>query len=243
MINYQTVEVQEQTDDMGQLTKRQREILNWIKRHVIEHGVPPTRTEIAHGVGLADASSVAAHLKRLEQGGWIKFRPNKARSIRVLDGELPLVKSLAEVAAGTPIVCEAHILQRAPGIIAEQFWPRPDYLLIVRGDSMDRTGVRDKDVIAVARTTEAKSGDVVVARFGDEVTVKRFVQIDERHVELRPESTNPAHEVLKLDLAKHVLDIDGVVVGALIKELRDQPSQEPTEQQNKPGRLQTKTEL
>ena len=108
--------------------------------------------------------------------------------------------------------------------------------LNVRGDSMDRTGVRDKDVIAVAKTTEAKSGDVVVARFGDEVTVKRFVQIDERHVELRPESTNPAHEVLKLDLAKHVLDIDGVVVGALIKGLRDQPSHVPV-------RLTTKTEL
>ena len=69
---------------------------------------------------------------------------------------------------------------------------------------MDRTGGRDKDLIAVARTTEAKSGDVVVARFGDDVTVKRFVQIDERHVERRPESTNPAHKVLKLDLAKHV---------------------------------------
>ena len=68
------------------------------------------------------------------------------------------------------------------------------------------------------------------------MTVKRFVQIDERHVELRPESTNPAHEVLKLDLAKHVLDIDGVVVGALIKGLRDQPSHVPV-------RLTTKTEL
>ena len=236
MINHQTVEVQEQTDDMGQLTKRQKEILNWIKKYAIEHGVSPTRTEIAHGVGLADASSVAAHLKRLEHGGWIRFQPNKARSIRVLDGELPLIKSLAEVAAGTPIVCEAHILQRAPAIIAEHFWPRPDYLLIVRGDSMDRTGVRNNDVIAVAKTTEAKSGDVVVARFGDEVTVKRFVRIDERRVELRPESTNPAHKVLKLDLAKHFLDIDGVVVGALIKGLRDQPSQEPV-------RLTTKTEL
>ena len=62
---------------------------------------------------------------------------------------------------------------------------------------MDRTDVRDKDLIAVARTTEAKSGDIVVDRFGDEVTVKRFVQIDERHVELRPESTNPAHKVLE----------------------------------------------
>ena len=211
---------QDQSEHRGELTTRQREILLWIKRYVREQGVPPTRSEIAHGVGLADASSVTAPLKRLEEGGWIRFQPNKARSIRVLDGDVPLIKRLAEVAAGSPIVCEAHILQQFPSIIAEQFWPGAAYLLVVRGDSMDQTGVRDGDVVAVARTTEAKTGDIVVARFGDEVTVNRFVRIDERHVELRPESTNARHEVLELDLAKHVLDIDGIVVGALIKNLR-----------------------
>ena len=220
MIDHQTTEIGDQSEQMGELTKRQREILMWIKRYVREHGVPPTRSEIAHGVGLAEASSVTAHLKRLEEGGWIRFQPNKARSIRVLDGDVPLIKRLAEVAAGSPIVCEAHILQQVPSIIAEQFWPRPDYLLVVRGDSMDQTGVRDGDVVAVARSTEAKTGDIVVARFGDDVTVKRFVRIDERRVELRPESTNATHEALELDLAKHVLDIDGIVVGALIKNLR-----------------------
>ena len=108
-----------------------------------------------------------------------------------------------------------------PGAIAARFRPRPDYLLTVRGDSMNRTGLRDSDIVAVRRTPDPESGQVVVARFGDEVTLKRFVRIDERNVELRPESTNRAHKVMKLDLAKHILDIDGVAVGALIGELRD----------------------
>ena len=100
---------------------------------------------------------------------------------------------------------------------------------------MNRTGVRDRDVVAIRKTNTAKSGQVVVARFGDEVTLKRFVQIDERHVELRPESYNPAHEVMKLDLAKHILHIEGVAVGALIADLRD--AQGDSEQGDRPERL------
>ena len=89
---------------------------------------------------------------------------------------------------------------------------------------MDRTGLRDGDIVAVHRTPEAQSGQVVVARFGDEVTLKRFVRIDERHVELRPESDKPVHRVMELDLAKHILQIEGIAVGALIGELRDAPT-------------------
>ena len=81
---------------------------------------------------------------------------------------------------------------------------------------MSRTGLRDRDIVEIARTSEAKRGQVVVAMFGDEVTLKRFVPIDERQVELRPESHNRAREVMKLDLAKHILHIKGVAVGALI---------------------------
>ena len=229
---------------MQELTNRQREVLEWIKKHVREHGVPPTRTELAHGLGLADASSVSAHLQRLEEAGCIQILPNKNRAIRVVDEDIPLIGRLAEVAAGTPIVCEEHIVQRVPAPVAERFRPRPDYLLTVRGDSMDRTGLRDGDVVGVRKTAVAKSGDVVVARFGDEVTLKRFVRIDERHVELRPESHNAAHLVMKLDLAKHIVDIDGVVVGALIKELRD--AHEEGDQGNRspgPVRMNAKTEL
>ena len=99
------------------------------------------------------------------------------------------------------------------------FSPTPDYFLTVRGDSMDRTGLRDGDVVAIRATPEANNGDVVVARFGDEVTLKRFIRVDQRRVELRPDSHNAEHEPIRIDLAKHILHIDGVVVGALIGKL------------------------
>ena len=206
---------------MKPLTDRRREVLDWIRSYVSQHAIPPTRTELAHGLGLSEAASVSGHLRALVRDGWIEIGPNKNRSIRLLDANLPLVGPLAEVAAGTPIVSDATIVERVPAVIAGLFRPRPDYLLRVQGDSMDRTGLRDGDVVAVKRTPEAESGQVVVARFGDEVTLKRFVRLDDRHVELRPESTNPVHDVMELDLAKHILDIDGVAVGALIGELRD----------------------
>ena len=204
---------------MQELTDRQQEVLDSIKDHIRRHGVPPTRTELAHGLGLAEASSVAGHLKRLTEAGRIAIRPNKNRAMRVVDEELPLIGALAEVAAGTPIVCEAHILERVPAAIADRFHPRPDYLLTVRGDSMENAGIRDGDLVAVRRTPDPKNGQIIVARFGDEVTMKRLIRIDERHVELRPESQNKAHEVLRLDLVKHILQIEGVVVGALIRGL------------------------
>ena len=84
---------------------------------------------------------------------------------------------------------------------------------------MDRTGLRDGDVVAIRSTPEAKNGDVVVARLGDEVTLKRFMRVDKRHVERRPDSHNPEHQPIRLDLARHTLHIDGVAGGALIGRL------------------------
>ena len=217
---------------MRELTVRQQTVLKWVKTYVDKHGRAPTRTEIAEGLGLRDATSVRGHIEALERKGRIEILKDKYRGIKLLERDLPLLGPLAEIAAGTPILAEEHIVQRLPAIVAERFWPRPDFLLMVRGDSMDRTGVRDTDVIAIRKTKTAESGQIVVARFGDEVTLKRFVRIDERHVELRPESYNPAHEVMKLDLAKHILEIEGVAVGALIKDLRD--AQESPGQQGQP---------
>ena len=208
---------------MQELTNRQHEVLDGIKAHIRRHGMPPSRTELAHSLGLREASSVTGHLARLADAGWIELLPRTTRGIRVIEENgVPLLGALAEVAAGTPIVCEAHILDRVPAAIAELFHPRPDFLLTVRGDSIELTGITDGSILAVKRISEARSGQLVVARFGDEVTVKRFVRVDERHVELRPESRNGAHEVMRLDLAKHILAIEGVVVGALIGQL-DQP--------------------
>lgn len=206
---------------MQELTERQQTVLDWIRTYVGKHGRSPTRGEIAEGLGLYDASSVQGHIDALVKKERIELLKGKYRGIKLLEKELPVIAPLAEIAAGTPIVAEEHIVQRLPALVANRFQPRPDYLLTVRGDSMDRTGVRDGDVVAIRKTTTAESGQVVVARFGDEVTLKRFVRIDDRHVELRPESYNRTHEVMKLDLAKHIVHIEGVVVGALIADLRD----------------------
>ena len=211
---------------VGRLRTVARKVLShndlWKLKQI--HGIPPTRVELAHGVGLKDASCVGPHLRTLDEGSWIRLLPGKTRGIRVLDQLLPIVRPLAEVAAGTPILSEAHIVERVPAVIANRFRPRPDYLLTVRGDSMDRTGLQDGDMVAIHKTNEARNGQVVVARFGDEVTLKRYWKFDDRHIELRPESHNPEHEVMKLDPARHILEIDGVAVGALIGEIRDSRS-------------------
>ena len=206
---------------MRQITDRQKQVLDCIVRHVEAYGIPPTRSEIANEVGLKDASTITGHLERLAEAGWIQLLPNKTRGIRVIDTDLPLVGPIGEVAAGTPILAEGHIVERIPAAVAERFRPQPDYFLTVRDNSMDRTGVRDGDVVAVRATNEPSNGDVVVARFGDEVTLKRYVRLDARHIELRPESSDRQYEVLPIDLAKHILHIDGVVVGALIGRLID----------------------
>ena len=197
-------------------TNRQQQVLDWIRSHIQRNGVPPTRTEIARGLGLADASSVVGHLKALARDGRIDLLPHTTRGIRILDEDVPLLGPLAEVAAGTPIVCDAHVVERVPAAIADRFHPRPDYLLTVRGDSIELTGIGDGSVVAVKKTSSARSGQLVIARFGDEVVVKRLVRLDERHIELRPESRNTAHKTMRFDLAKHIVEIDGVVVGALI---------------------------
>ena len=207
--------------NMQRLSPRTQQALDCIKDYMEQNGIPPTRTELAKDIGLSDASSVTGHLHTLAREGWIQLLPNKKRGIRILKvDDLPLIGPLAEVAAGTPILADGHIVERIPAAVADRFRPRPDYFLTVRGDSMNRTGLRDGDIVAIRQKDDADNGDVVVARFGDEVTLKRFVRIDDRHVELRPESDNPVHAPLKIDLAKHILHIDGVAVGALIGTLQ-----------------------
>ena len=230
-------------ETMRELTDRQRKVLEWMKKYVRKHGRSPTRVEISEAFGWADATAARSHLEALEKKGHIEILKDKYRGIRVLEAEVPLVRALGEVAAGTPIVAEERIIQRVPAVIAEQFRPKPDYLLKVVGDSMDATGLCDGDVVAVLKTETAESGKVVVARFGDEVTLKRLVRIDERHIELRPESHNKAHKVMKLDLAKHIVAIDGVVVGALIAELRDGRERGRKRDPATPRRMLPKTDI
>ena len=210
---------------MKDLTEKQREALEHIRAYTRRHGFPPSRKELSQSLGLSHPSSADGHLSALQAKGWLEIRRDTKRGLKLTDEanmDLPLVdlvEPTGEIAAGEPIVAESRIVDRIPSAVAERFSPTPDYFLTVRGDSMDRTGLRDGDVVAIRATPEAKNGDVVVARFGDEVTLKRFVRLDARHVELRPDSHNPEHEPIAIDLAKHILHVDGVAVGALIGRL------------------------
>ncbi|MYD93360.1 MAG: repressor LexA [Chloroflexi bacterium] len=197
------------------LTERQLEVLDFIRGYVEEHGFPPARPEIAKALGVAHVSTVDWHLLALMKKGWIEMRHDTPRGLRLLREDLPIV-SVGAIAAGEPIFDEAPSVPRMPKAVARQFSPRPDYFLTVEGDSMNRLGLTDGSVIAVATDRVPKDGDVVVARLGEQVTLKRYKRVDDRHVELRPESTNEEHRLQVVDAEAEQLHIEGVMVGALI---------------------------
>ena len=122
----------------------------------------------------------------------------------------------APISAGEPLLAEGRVTSRLPRSARELFSPPPDYFLEVKGDSMDKLGLHTGTVVAVQARPDPANNDVVVARIDDEVTLKRFVRLDKRRVALRPESTNPAHRCIEVDLASTQLHIDGIAVGALI---------------------------
>ena len=197
------------------LTERQLEVLNYIRDYVEEHGFPPARNEIAEAVGVTHASTVDWHLLALMKKGWIEMRHDTPRGLRLLREGLPIV-SVGRIAAGEPIIEEAASIPRMPKAVAKQFSPEPDYFLTVEGDSMNKLGLTDGSVVAIATDRDPKNGDVVVARLGEQVTLKRFRRIDDRHVELQPASTNEEHRPQVVDAEAEQLHIEGVMVGALI---------------------------
>jgi len=191
------------------LTPRQAEILQAIRAHIADHGRPPSRPELARAMGIASTNAVFKHLAALERKGAIEVDAGLARGIRVKDeGGLPLV---GRVAAGSPILAIENLLGRYP-VDPDLFRPRADYLLQVRGLSMRDEGILDGDWLVVHRTREAKSGQLVVARLGDEVTVKRL-KLRGRKAELIP--ANPDFQTLHVDLDRQALDIEGVAVGVI----------------------------
>ena len=199
--------------DMPALTARQRQILDWIRVHIETAGMPPTRAEIAAGLGFSTASSAEDHLQALAKKGAIELRPGTSRGLRLRDfpgmpiqGTLPLV---GRVAAGHPILAAEHIEGRYR-IDPTLFSPSADFLLRVRGASMQDAGILDGDLLAVHKTAEARSGQVVVARLGDEVTVKRLKRRG-RDVVLMPE--NAAFAPIEVDPAKTPFSIEGIGVG------------------------------
>src|SRR5437763_10353386 len=158
------------------LTVRQQEILDWIRSHLETNGMPPTRAEIAAGLGFRTASSAEDHLRALARKGALELLPGASRGLRLkstteLPGSgLPLV---GRVAAGHPILAAEHI-ERRVRIEPTLFTPTADYLLRVRGTSMKDAGILDGDLLAVHKTSDARSGQIVVARLGEDVTVKRL---------------------------------------------------------------------
>jgi len=191
------------------LTARQAEILEAIRSHLAEHRRPPSQPELARALGLASTNGVFKHLAALEKKGAIELSPGVARGIRIKEEEgLPLV---GRVAAGSPVLALENMLGRYP-VDPNLFNPRADYLLQVRGLSMRDEGILDGDWVVVHRTTEAKSGQIVIARIGDDVTVKRL-KMRGHKAELIP--ANPDFETLYLDLTHDVLAIEGIAVGVI----------------------------
>ena len=174
---------------MRKLTKRQREVLEFIGGYVETHGFPPARPEIAQALGVAHVSTVDWHLLALMKKGWIEIKHDTPRGLRLLREGLPVV-SLGAIAAGESVLDGAPAAARMPTAVARQFSPEPDYFLTVEGDGLNRLGLTDGSVVAVAAGRVPGDGDVVVARLGTEVALRRFRRINARRVELRPESTN-----------------------------------------------------
>ncbi len=191
-----------------ELTARQAEILEIIRGYVAETGRPPSRPELAKMLGIASTNAVFKHLDALARKGAIELVPNAARGIRVVETGMPLV---GKVAAGSPILAIENMLGRYP-VDPNLFHPRADYLLQVSGLSMRDDGILDGDWIVVHRTTQAKNGQIVVARVGDDVTVKRL-KVRGQKAELIP--SNPDYQTLHFDLSRETLAIEGVAVGVI----------------------------
>jgi repressor LexA len=194
---------------MVKLTLRQQEIVDFIKNNIEILGAPPTRAEICQSFGFASPNAAEDHLKALAKKGVIVLEPGSARGIRLVEQlGLPLIGS---VAAGSPILAVENVQARFT-LDASLFSPRADYLLRVRGLSMQNAGIFDGDLLAVHKTAEAREGQIVVARLADEVTVKRFRRCPE-YVELVAE--NPDFQSIWVYPDQEDFVIEGVAVGLI----------------------------
>jgi repressor LexA len=209
---------------MRDLTPRQQEILSLIRQHIADTGFPPTRAEIATSLGFRSPNAAEEHLKALARKGVIELTSGASRGIRLKllpdsDGtDMPSAVQIAltlplvgRVAAGSPILAQEHV-EASYAIDPKLFDQRPDYLLKVRGMSMRDAGILDGDLLAVRRAHEARSGQIVVARVGDEVTVKRLRRRGST-VELLPE--NPDYAPIVVDARSGDFALEGIGVGLL----------------------------
>ena len=201
------------------LTERQGEILKLVRELTEISGFPPTRAEIAERMGFKSVNAAEQHLRALEKKGAIEISAGSSRGIRVMDNrpagrggsrllELPVI---GRVAAGSPMLAEEHVTERFQ-VDPNLFTPRADYLLRVRGMSMRDAGILEGDLLAVHKTDDARTGQVVVARLADEVTVKRLRR---RGHAVQLVAENPDFEPIEVDLRRDPLVIEGVAVGVI----------------------------
>ena len=214
----------------AKLTARQEEILRLIARSIERSGYPPTRAEIAAELGFRSANAAEDHLHALARKGMLELASGTSRGIRLtpqaagalrpasgggLMRALPGMEQLmlpliGRVAAGSPILAQEHV-ESTLGVDPGLFSARPDYLLKVRGASMQNAGILDGDLLAVRQTQDVRNGQIVVARLGDEVTVKRLRRSAAR-IELLPE--NPDFSPIVVEPGQP-FDIEGLAVGLL----------------------------
>jgi repressor LexA len=210
--------------EMPKLTPRQQQILELIQSAIANTGSPPTRAEIASELGFKSANAAEEHLQALARKGAIELVSGTSRGIRLKGHNprsfqepsflsspsgfsLPLV---GRVAAGSPILAQEHVDQTY-FVESSLFQRKPDYLLRVRGMSMRDAGIMDGDLLAVQSTRDAKNGQIVVARLGEEVTVKRFRKTAS-HIELLPE--NPDFKTILVEPGEP-FEIEGLAVGLI----------------------------
>lgn len=217
---------------MLKLTARQKQILNLIKDAIENTGFPPTRAEIAAELGFRSANAAEEHLQALARKGAIQITPGISRGIRLRDvrnleqshhgSEVPMalppaalmqlsLPLIGRVAAGSPILAMEHIeatYQVDPGL----FSSKPDFLLKVRGMSMRDAGILDGDLLAVKKVESVKNGQIIVARLGDDVTVKRYRKTGAL-IELLPE--NPDFAPIKVKPDDDSFALEGLAVGLL----------------------------
>ncbi|WP_129644136.1 transcriptional repressor LexA [Peristeroidobacter agariperforans] len=209
---------------MSDLTRKQLEVLAFIRRFMDSDGLPPTRGEIADGLGLKNRQGIDQHLRALASKGAIELVPGISRGIRLREEfvaepagaarasalSLPL---LGRIAAGAPILATSHIEEHVT-VDASLFKPHADFLLRVRGDSMKDADILDHDLLAVHQTSQVRSGEIVVARLvdEDEATVKYYQR--QGHI-VRLEPANAAYRPIEIDLREQELSIEGLAVGVI----------------------------
>ena len=199
------------------LTKRQQQVLEIVKDHIEESGYPPTRVDISQKLGFKSPNAAEEHLKALAKKGAIVLTPGTSRGIRLPDSVKEGIPVVGRVAAGDPILAAENIEDNVD-LPPSFFNPRADYLLRVKGDSMINVGILDGDLLAVHKTNEATSGQIVVARIESEVTVKRFKRTkNPNQIFLLPE--NDDFSPIEVDLENQAFQIEGRSVGVIRQNL------------------------